>query len=313
MGKLNQVLYRYLSDTERFADLFNAVCFKGERHIQGSDLTESSEQYAVGNMWRLRDIKMRMQSGELLRMLAIENQNHVDYSMPFRCMQYDTLEYEKQLSALRRTNQQKQNYANVAERLCRIRKTDRLVPIYTLCLYHGDEKWDGPRSLREMVSFGSEEDGMSRYFADYPLRLFCINEITDFSCFHTELRLLFTAMKYRRDRLRLEELLKQDPAYRHVEADTLEAVSVILNTAYLWEHRQEYKRMEEEERYDMCQAIQEWAEEERAAGREEGIRAFIELCKEFQLPKEEIIRRIRQQFSYTADQAEQLAENHELR
>lgn len=26
--------------------------------------------------------------------------------------------------------------------------SDRLVPVYTLCLYHGENHWDGPRSLR---------------------------------------------------------------------------------------------------------------------------------------------------------------------
>ena len=42
---------------------------------------------------------------------------------------------------------------------------------YTLCLYHGEGKWDGPRSLRDMVRFQEEEDPFESLFNDYPLRL----------------------------------------------------------------------------------------------------------------------------------------------
>ena len=45
---------------------------------------------------RIRDVKMRLKSGGELRLLAIGNQNFVDYSMLFRCMEYDFLEYGRQ-------------------------------------------------------------------------------------------------------------------------------------------------------------------------------------------------------------------------
>lgn len=37
-------------------------------------------------------------------MLAVENQNHVDYATPLRCMEYDVAEYRKQLQSLKRQN-----------------------------------------------------------------------------------------------------------------------------------------------------------------------------------------------------------------
>lgn len=43
------------------------------------------------------------------------------------------------------------------------------MPEATSCLYHGEEKQNGPRSLKDMMDFGSDADGMSRFFKDYPL------------------------------------------------------------------------------------------------------------------------------------------------
>ena len=46
----------------------------------------------------------------------------------------------------------------------------------------------------------------------------------------------------------------------------------MLNLPSVWKERRNYmeKNEENEEEYDMCQAIREWAEEERSIGREEG-------------------------------------------
>lgn len=161
MGKRNTAMCSFLSSRRRFADLFNGIFFGGRQLIQAADLQEASEQYAAlgdNPSERTRDIKMLLNTGETLRILALENQNRVDYTLPYRCMQYDSLEYGKQL----RTSE---------EWLCGITKKDRLAPVYTICLYHGEEPWDGPYALRDMVDFGEDRDGMGKFFADYPLRL----------------------------------------------------------------------------------------------------------------------------------------------
>lgn len=50
-------------------------------------------------------------------------------------MQYDTMEYGKQLKALRKQNRETENFATDAEWLCGVRKSDRITPIYTLSTY----------------------------------------------------------------------------------------------------------------------------------------------------------------------------------
>lgn len=199
MGKINNVMRHYVSNKRRFADLFNGVFFHGKNVIRAEELTEASEQYTEleaedktemvtgERLERIRDIKMYLQSGECLRVLAVENQNFVDYSMPFRCMEYDSMEYRKQLENLRQKNREKSDFSTVSERLCGLKSTDRLSPVYTLCFYHGEEEWTGPLSLKDMMNFDND-DGMGQFFSDYPMQLFYVNEDTDLSVFHTELR-----------------------------------------------------------------------------------------------------------------------------
>ncbi|MDE5679540.1 MAG: hypothetical protein K2I01_03815 [Lachnospiraceae bacterium] len=77
MGKINDVLQRYLSDRERFADLFNAAYFHGEQVVMYNDLKEENVLYKEGQQ---RDIKMCMRTGSTFRILALENQNLIDYA-----------------------------------------------------------------------------------------------------------------------------------------------------------------------------------------------------------------------------------------
>ena len=51
----------------------------------------------------------------------------------------------------------------------------------TLCLYHGEEKWDGPRSLKDMMDFGADgkRQKWEDYFADYPMRIVCADEFVE--------------------------------------------------------------------------------------------------------------------------------------
>ncbi len=317
MGKLNTVMKNYLGDDSHFADLFNGVCFQGRQKIKAGELSEASEQYVsltgttetvTGKQARerCRDLKKKLDNGGALRILAIENQNLVDYTMPLRCMEYDTMEYRKQLDAIKRAHsvEDKKKLQSPAERFSGVTKKDRLLPVYTLCLYHGEEPWDGPRTLKDMMNFGEKDAAMEELFADYPLHIYCINEETDFSVFRTELRELFMALANRRDKNNLRKILSEDVNYRHLHADTVEALSVLLNAPKIWEERNRYMQGErEEEEYDMCQALREWIEEEREEEREEGVKAFVEVCKELGESKDLTASKLIQKYGLTKENA----------
>lgn len=187
MGQKNNVMNHYFRNKKRFADLFNGVFFQGKSVVDSDALTEISGIYEdpedipvseypnedncdlksetsmpPKRKERSRDIKMNLDTGEVFRLLAIENQENVNYIMPFRCMQYDTLEYGRQIEELQAKNDREEDYKNGAEWLCKIKKTDRLTPVYTLCVYHGEDEWDGPRSLKDMMDFGTDSDEITQ-------------------------------------------------------------------------------------------------------------------------------------------------------
>lgn len=102
------------------------------------------------------------------------------YIMPWRIMEYDCREYEKQIRKIQGANCRAEEqyregiYANAGERLWRYRQEDRIAPVYTICLYHGQEKWDGPRRLKDMMDFvaghsEAEKKDWERAFIDSPM------------------------------------------------------------------------------------------------------------------------------------------------
>ena len=288
MGKIDVVVNRYCSDTERFADLFNGVFFEGRQVVKPEELTLSSQVYRqtptalkkeAGEgrpleeelfLERTRDIKMTNRKGTAFRILAVESENKVDYGMPFRMMQYDVMEYQQQVNKIRRRNSW--GRAGQRKKPGKLRKTDRLWPVYTLCVYYGTKKWDGPRSLRDMMDFGTDEDGMSEFFADYPFRLFCVNEMEDFSMFHTQLQDVFRLMQCRKDKEKMLQLLEESSKYRGLDEETLELLAVVVDEPRIWENRSKYKQ---EGGYNMCKAWKEMKKDARDEGRREGRREGI--------------------------------------
>ena len=238
----------------------------------------------------MRDVKMQLRSGTVLQVLAVENQSYINYGMPVRIMGYDAAEYNRQMkerrqrvSALWKQVESSGQYDSLAipvtyaEYMSGILKTDRLHPVYTICLYSGTETWDGPRKLSDMMEFRAEKDPLREYFADYPTNLFCVNEEKEFECFHTELRELLRAMNYRKDKRKFLSLEK-DERYAHLSKETWEAIATMTGRSFFEENMETYKSQNENQReeYDMCQALREIREdffnEGKAEGREEGSR-----------------------------------------
>ena len=288
MGEISNTMNYYFSDSRRFADLFNAVFFRGKPVVETDELSETSEVYhqpkamkaKAGKLAKrgesIHDVCKKLKTGSILRILTLESQNLTDYAMPFRCIQYDTMEYGKQLDELRRKNEREGNLITNQEKLCGIRKHDRLAPVYTLCLYHGEEKWDGPRTLADMMRFAEGEDCFQQLFNDYPLRLYCVNEAEDFGLFHTEAAQLFQALQCRSNRTGLKKLFEENIEYQHLDKDTLEAITVLLKLPSAWEKRNEImSKIGDREEYDMCLAVREWEAEAKRIGRNQGKSIYL--------------------------------------
>ena len=305
MGEVNDVLMDYLRDNVRFADLFNGALFGGERVIKADELFEGSEVSVEGlsregigdsgpdfgggrksfsggkegsgrnskrsgsrTTLRTRDIKKWMRSGCELRILAAENQSQVDYALHWRGMNYDDLQYGEQVRRLRRENKRGKRLESSAERMCGLRREDRLVPVFTLCLYHGEEPWDGPRSLKDMMDFGQDGEKWEKLFSDYRIHLVCLNEMKDFDCFKSPLKDLFGLIPYRSDKQRLRKYLEENAVYHSLDEETARAASVLVGMKNFEKDKDKYQ---EGEGYDMCTALRELVEDGRLEGLEQGL------------------------------------------
>ena len=120
MGKENNLMVEYLRDNHRFADLFNGGLFAGKCVVKADELESTSENYTefsvppankaagasspVNTVPRSRDVSKQLKCGATLRILAVEEQSSIDYTMPWRCMNYDVLEYGRQVKDIQRLN-----------------------------------------------------------------------------------------------------------------------------------------------------------------------------------------------------------------
>lgn len=98
MGRHDVAAYEYLSQAEHFADLFNAKFFGGRPVVDSEKLLEADGRTGGnGKNSQYRDIIKRLPNGARFVILAIENQDNVDYEMPWRIMGYDHAEYRRQI------------------------------------------------------------------------------------------------------------------------------------------------------------------------------------------------------------------------
>lgn len=164
-------LHDYFCDNEVFADLFN-TCVFGKETIQPEDLRVVDSVYSetvslVKNTEKLgkyRDIIRKVTLGAEFVILGVENQDKIHYAMPIRVMLYDVLGYSVECKSLGTIRDSKKWTAD--EFLSKVPKGTKLTPIVTIVFYTGEEKWDGPRSIHEMLDISEALKGI---VANYPI------------------------------------------------------------------------------------------------------------------------------------------------
>ena len=102
---------------------------------------------------RMRDVVKKEIRGVEFVIMGIEDQMHIHYAIPLRNMIYDALGYLKEYREISARNRKEGiTLKNPEEFLSGLRREDRLHPIVTLVIYYGDKPWDGPMSLKDMLS-----------------------------------------------------------------------------------------------------------------------------------------------------------------
>ena len=283
-------LQEFFRDNERFADVFNGCLFRERRRVAPEELREMDTNSSVNILSRelqevlkrTRDVIKFTGDGTCLRILGIENQQHIHYAMPLRTMIYDALTYLRRAAGMIQKNRREKAYHNVDEFLSGMKKEDRLIPCYTIVIYWGENKWDGPRSLEDMMEFeaGDERDF---YFQNYaPARLICVNEMEEYPFENKDVFQLFQAVHemYQNAGRQMPETLQS------VGLETAYTAAVVTRTTKKLEKALNETIQEGKESINMCEALKRAFMEERQLGRtEEKVEIAVRMLKEGAAPE----------------------------
>ena len=279
MGKNDVALGAYFSDPQIFADLFNAWMYGGKQVIDpGSLMTEDSVQprpeYARPYK-HVRDVvKMYQKDGVQLVLLGIEHQEQIDYSAPVRIMQFDGADYQNQV---RRTEEENRKRLGLKTGLPAFFREDRIVPVITLILYFGEEEWDRPVRLHDMLAFPKGDTRIKMLVPDYPIHVISVRRNgsagMDISLLHTELRQVFGFLQHQEDKEGLKRYVEENRAV----FSQLSSNAALFLAASAHETRLLKGLNRKEEHYDMCRALDEWYADGVSEGEKIGERNGI--CK----------------------------------
>lgn len=257
---------RFWENNERFADLFNAFFFNGDPVIDPDLLqernTDVTASIPLGNLYehvrKYEDVSKIYQGAEL-SILGIENQTNVHYGMPLRARLYDDLDMLKESAALMGIRRAEKGI-DKKEWLSGMKKGDCLHLSMRIIVYYGEEPWDGPRKLSDMVEI---PDAFKPYFQDYLMPLVCINEKSNFERAYKNgsVKNLMTQLYlvYQKD---WDGIRKMDVELDNDTADVLGAVTgnkVLIQAA-----------SEAKGGIRMCTALEQLREEGREEGHTEG-------------------------------------------
>lgn len=258
---------------ERFADLFNGTVFAGNKVLQPEQLQEmdtdvsgniEGSQY-FESMKRNRDVVKKMAFGIEFAILAVENQQKINYTMSLRIMGYDELGYQKELSVLRNNNQKKHILHTGEELLSGIKKSDRLHPIITIVLSYAEDFWDGPLCLKDMMVEMPEQ--IEKVFSDYKMNLVEIRKSGDYIFHNEDVRMLFDISKHIYER----EYDQMNKEYKDktINPEMLRVIGAVTGSRKLEKLGETQNNVEGRK---MCRALEELREDGIREGRESGLR-----------------------------------------
>ena len=328
MGKLfkaDETMKKYWDNNDRFSDLFNAVFFDGMEVVKASELDERDTESSVlvrgmkttvkGSRDLIKIRKKLVGKNVELTILALENQEHINYAMPLRVMGYDYVRYKKQYNKLA-SMRKKEEGLDSDEFVSKMRREDRLNAVFTIVIYYGEKPWNGPRLLSEMLHVPEEFKGL---LSDYQMNLIEVRDC-DLKFKNNDnqdmLFLLDLFLNPSANDDETIEIAKEYTTKRNTDSDVIEAV-VSATKADL--------EIEEEEVHDMCtffdrisknyeaNGIEKGIEKGREEGLEKGIKEFVGVLFECNISKQQIVNKLSLRFNISNEEAAEYVEKYSVK
>lgn len=269
MGQKDNAQNDYFNDKVRFADACNGILYHGRSVIKPEELQEMDPDIVFydgeNKLHKIIPDKVMLWKGTCIGAVGIESQTNVDYSMVFRVMKAETLSYAKQWAELEKEYRREGKLAeNAIFEWGALARESRVIPVIMIVIYFGtDKKWDGAKSLYEMLDI---DDELKPYVTNYKMNLFDYHDYDNFSIFKTENRLLFETLACSGDKRKMKAFFIE----KSHEYEELDMTTKMLICDLLGFRNNEFLKKRIEEGVNMCKAIQELFDDALAEGLETG-------------------------------------------
>lgn len=248
MGKADTATKKYMSNKKVFADFVNMNAFNGEPVVDPDSLVEMDTTsiaipYSIQDdktgkpkvkeafIQKYRDVlkfAVAKHDGKATYLIiGIENQTEIHYGMVVRNMLYDAIQFQAQMNQIiEKHHEEDGTHTSTGDFLSGFRKDDKLMPVITFVMYFGAQKWDGPRSLHEMMD--TDDERILKFVPDYHINLVDPSDLDPelLSKSTTDLGTVMWILKNSGSQKQVEKYLNEHP-HAIVSADALRVVNAV--------------------------------------------------------------------------------------
>ncbi len=239
---------KYMERPDVFADAFNFLIYDGRQVIRPEELRDMDTTAialpfgldgAQATVQRIRDVLkqwvVKRDDKAAYLLLGVENQSDIHYAMPVRNMLYDALQYTAQVDTTAKAHKKAggQERPSAGEYLSGFYRSDQLIPVITLVIYFGAKRWDGPKSLKEMLTV--RDEAILKYAADYSINLVSPEALTkeEAEKLCSDLKEVMLFVKYSEDKDKLQEIVEQDEKFKEITIVRKEPFAIFISLGIL--------------------------------------------------------------------------------
>lgn len=173
-------------------------------------------------------------------------------------LQYDVLEYIRQVKEIEEKNRAEKNLKSGAEFLSGMTKEDFLQPVVGVVFYHGEEPWDGAKSMADMVHLPADLEELREFIPQYKIHLIDPRTV-NLEHFTGAWRTLMEVLRYMGDK-------QGFASYVENHAEELDALSIESGEVLLTLLGENRRLTEGKEAVTVCTALEELKEDWKNEG-----------------------------------------------
>lgn len=309
--KPDTILKTFWRDNDHFADLFNAALFDGEQVLNPADLmevdTDVSSMVKFNNhaetVQKVLDVVKKTAYGVDFVIWGLENQSKIHYAMPLRHMIGDSFSYLKEYNEIAARNKAEKGFESSDEFLSNLKRTDRLHPVISLCVYYGEKEWDGPFCLADMLEIPEK---LKPLVSDYKMNLIEVRNSESLHFHNPDVDTVFDVSRsiYERNFDKINTIYRD----KKIPAELGVVIGAITESQKLIDQALESEK--EGGQINMCGALEELVDKGRQEGMQKGILANIRICKNLNASKADTIKNIAKEFSLPEEIAVEYVEKY---